>query len=201
LHPRNPSWSIEIATQTPSDIVAFSPTRVLRGLYVGRLLLAASLFVAVTMAGIISGDSATMITSLALVASIAFTVSSVIWTEMRQREASQSFLYLQAVFDMLLVTAAVHVTWSGGQSELAPLYILVIAVTALLVAPQGVPLVASLGMVLYFADAMLAHGGVADAGLLIQLVVFSVVAVTSGFIAARLRAAGSASEELAAELA
>ena len=28
---------------------------------------------------------------------------------------------------MLLVTAAVHVTWSGGQSQLAPLYILVIA--------------------------------------------------------------------------
>jgi two-component system sensor histidine kinase PilS (NtrC family) len=110
-------------------------------------------------------------------------------------------MYLQVAFDMLLVTAAIHVTWSDGQSQLAPLYILVIAVSALLVAPSGVPLIASLGMVLYFADAMLLHGGRADTALLIQLVVFSIVALTSGIIAARLRAAGSASEKLAQELA
>jgi len=101
----------------------------------------------------------------------------------------------------MLVTAAVHVTWSDGQSQLAPLYILVIAVSALLIVPSGVPLVASLGMVLYFADAMLLHGGVADTGLLIQLLVFTIVALTSAIIAARLRAASAASESLAAELA
>ena len=191
----------QIGIEATQSIVAFPPKTVLRGLYVGRLGLAAALFFAVVGAGIVTDGSSSMIVSLALVTSIGFTVLSFIWTEMRQHQTSQSFLYLQVVFDMLLVTAAIHVTWSGGQSQLAPLYILVIAVSALLISPQGVPLVASLGMVLYFADAMLAHGGVADAGLLIQLVIFSIVAVTSGFIAARLRAAGTASEELAAELA
>jgi two-component system sensor histidine kinase PilS (NtrC family) len=48
---------------------------------------------------------------------------------------------------------------------------------------------------------MLLHGGTADTGLLIQLIVFSIVALTSAIIAARLRAASSASESLAAELA
>jgi two-component system sensor histidine kinase PilS (NtrC family) len=64
-----------------------------------------------------------------------------------------------------------------------------------------VPLIASLGMVLYFADAMLLHQGQADLGLLIQLLVFAAVAFVSGIIAGRLRAASSASEQLAAELA
>jgi signal transduction histidine kinase len=142
-----------------------------------------------------------MIVSLALVGALAFTAGSFIWTDLTSHHPGTSFMYLQVAFDMLLVTAAVHATWSDGQSQLAPLYILVIAVSALLVAPSGVPLIASLGMVLYFADAMLLHGGQADTGLLMQLVVFTIVALTSGVIAARLRAAGSASEKLAEELA
>lgn len=142
-----------------------------------------------------------MIASLALVGALAFTAASFIWTDLTGHEPGLSFMYLQVAFDMLLVTAAVHATWAEGQAQLAPLYILVIAVSALLVPPSGVPLIASLGMVLYFADAMLLHGGQADIGLLMQLVVFTIVALTSGFIAARLRAAGSASEQLAEELA
>ena len=142
-----------------------------------------------------------MIVSLAVVGALAFTAASFIWTDLTGHEPGPQFIYLQVAFDMLLVTAAVHVTWSDGQSQLAPLYILVIAVSALLVVPSGVPLVASLGMVLYFADAMLLHGGQADTGLLLQLVVFTMVALTSGVIAARLRAAGTASEQLAEELA
>jgi len=159
------------------------------------------LFLAVVAVWLRVDSASTLIASLALVATMGFTAASYIWTDLRQKAASQSFLYLQVSFDMLLVTAAVHVTWSGGQSQLAPLYILVIAVAALLVAPAGVPLVASLGIVAYFADAMLAHGGDANVALLIQLLIFAVVALTCAVIAARLRAAGSEREELAAELA
>jgi signal transduction histidine kinase len=181
--------------------VTFNQRRILRGLYIGRLLLAAVLFVSVVIAGTTTDSSALLIVSLGAVGALAFTAGSFIWSDLTQHPPGPSFFYLQVAFDMLLVTAAVHVTWSGGQSQLAPLYILVIAVSALLVAPSGVPLIASLGMVLYFADAMLAHGGEADTGLLMQLVVFTIVAITSGVIAARLRAAGSASEQMAAELA
>lgn len=165
------------------------------------MVLATVLFLAVVAVWLRVDSASTLVASLALVATMGFTAASYIWTDLRQKAVSQSFLYLQVSFDMLLVTAAVHVTWSGGQSQLAPLYILVIAVAALLVAPAGVPLVASLGIVAYFADAMLAHGGVANVALLIQLLIFAVVALTCAVIAAKLRAAGSESEELAAELA
>ena len=181
--------------------MTFNPRQVLRGLYVGRVVLAAVLFLAVVIAGRSTENGGPAIVSLAFVAALAFTAASFIWSDLTDHSPGPSFLYLQVAFDMLLVTAAVHVTWSGGQAQLAPLYILVIAVSALLVAPSGVPLIASLGMVLYFADAMLLHGGEADTALLMQLVVFMIVAMTSGVIAARLRAAGSASETMAAELA
>ena len=181
--------------------MTFNPRRVLRGLYVGRITLALALFLSSVATGPQLGSQTTTIVSLALVAAFAFTVASFIWIDLTGHEPGPSFMYLQVAFDMLLVTAAVHVTWSDGQSQLAPLYILVIAVSAVLTAPAGVPLIASLGMVLYFADAMLLHGGTADTGLLIQLIVFSIVALTSAIIAARLRAASSASESLAAELA
>ncbi len=171
----------------------------IRGLYIGRLTLATVLFLAVVAVWLRVDSASTLIASLALVATMGFTAASYIWTDLRQHSPSQTFLYLQVAFDMLLVTAAVHVTWSGDQSQLAPLYILVIAVAALLVSPAGVPLMASVGIVLYFADAMLAHGS-ADVSLLIQLLIFTVVALTCAVIAARLRAAGSESEELAAEL-
>jgi signal transduction histidine kinase len=191
----------QIATLAREKPVTFHPRRVLRGLYIGRLTLALTLFLSVLATGLEAGSQTATIVSLALVAAFAFTTISFIWIDLTGHTPGTSFMYLQVAFDMLLVTAAVHVTWSDGQSQLAPLYILVIAVSALLTAPSGVPLIASLGMVLYFADAMLLHGGVADTGLLIQLLVFLIVALTSGIIAARLRAASAASESLAAELA
>jgi two-component system sensor histidine kinase PilS (NtrC family) len=64
-----------------------------------------------------------------------------------------------------------------------------------------VPLIASLGIVLYFADAMLAHEAEPSVGLLIQLLIFAAVALTCAVIAGRLRAAGTESEALAQELA
>ena len=197
----HPPLGMPMAAEQRPRLVTFDSRRVLRGLYIGRLVLAASVFLAVVGSGWHAEDQGPLIISLALVSGLAFTAASFIWTDLRQHEAGQTFRYVQVMFDMILVTAAVHVTWSGGQSQLAPVYILVIAVSALLVTPPGVPLVASFGMVLYFADAMLLHGGEPDTGLLIQLVVFTVVAVTSGVIAAKLRAASTASEELAAELA
>lgn len=179
----------------------FDLGRVLRWLYAGRLIFAGALFLSVVVVGWVTSESASVIVSLALVAAFSFTAISYLWSDLTGREPGETFLYLQVAFDMLLVTVGVHVTWSSGQSQIASLYILVIAVSALLVAPTGVPLIASLGMVLYFADAMLAHGGEADTGLLLQLIVFSAVALTSAVIAARLRAASTASVALNEELA
>lgn len=191
----------DIPKETRIQLVSFDAHRVLRALYAGRLIVAAVLYLA-SVAVLTGGRSGgTMLLSLALVAAIAFTAGSWIWTDLRQREAGPGFLYLQAVFDMLLVTTAVHVTWTEGHSLLAPLYIMVIAVSALILPPAGVPLIASFGIALYFADAMLLQGSGADTGLLLQLVVFAVVAFSCAIIAGRLRAAGTENEQLAAELA
>ncbi|HEY8164865.1 MAG TPA: ATP-binding protein [Gemmatimonadaceae bacterium] len=148
-----------------------------------------------------AATSDTLIVTLALVSALLFTVGSLAWTDVLKRPATPTFYYLQVLFDLALVTASVHVTWEDTRSEFAPLYILVIAVSALLVPPVGVPLVAALAIVLYFADSMLGHGAAPDAALFFQLAVFTVVALTSGVIAARLRAAGAHSEALAEELA
>ena len=191
----------QIESANKEKLPTFDQRKLIRGVYIGRLTLATALFLVVVALWLRVDAVSTLIASLALVATIGFTAASYFWTDLRQKTPSATFLYLQVIFDTLLVTAAVHVTWSGGQSQLAPFYILVFAVAALLIAPAGVPLIASLGIVLYFADAMLAHGGVADVSLLIQLVIFAVVALTSAFIAARLRAAGAQHEEMAAELA
>lgn len=200
LHPLEPREQ-QIATSMREKQVTFNPRSILRGLYTGRIALALGLFVSLLATGFDALSPTSVVVSLTLIAALVFTTASFIWVDITGHSPGQSFMYLQVAFDMLLVTAAVHVTWSDGQSQLAPLYILVIALSAVLTAPSGVPLIASLGMVLYFADAMLLHGGTADTALLIQLVVFTVVALTSAVIAARLRAASSASESLAAELA
>jgi signal transduction histidine kinase len=188
-------------SETDGAPAGFDPKRVVHGVYIARLALAGAVFAAIAFAGAPVDLPGVVILSLAVVAAVAVTGASYIWTEVWHRSAGVTFMYLQVALDMLLVTAAVHVNWSDGQSQLAPLYILVIAASALLLPAQGVPLMASLGMVLYFADAMLAHGGSPNPGLLLQLVVFTVVAVTSGVIAAKLRAAGNANALLAAELA
>ncbi len=190
-----------IATEPLVTPVTVDTRRVLRGLYIGRIALAAGLFVNTVLLTPSVNKGSQIIAAGALFAAVLFTAVSLFLTEVRQRTATASLLYLQPVFDMILVTATVHVTWAGGQSQLAPLYILVIAVSALLVPPSGVPLVTSFGIVLYFADAMLGHGGNPSTELFLQLAVFAVVALSCGVLAARLRVASSGHDELAAEVA
>ncbi len=179
----------------------FDPRRVLRALYVGRLFLAAAFAAGCPVRLARPERQCTSHRRCRTRLGARVHVGLLFSDRDPRKEAGHDVFYAQAVFDLCLVTAAVHVTWSGGQSQFAPLFILVIAVSARLVTPAGVPLIASLGMLLYFADVMLGHGGDPDPALFFQLVIFGVVAISSGVIAARLRAAGSKSDELAAELA
>jgi two-component system sensor histidine kinase PilS (NtrC family) len=181
--------------------VAPSHFSTLRWVYVGRLVLATAIFFAAVSVWLNADSVATLVASLAFIGALGCTAFSYIWTDSWRKPATSTFLYGQVVFDLFLVTAAVHVTWDGSQSEFAPLYILVIAVSALLVPAAGVPLTAALGIVLYMADAMLAHNVAPGAPLYLQIGVFAVVALSSGIIAAKLRVDGAENEELAAELA
>ncbi|MDP9201661.1 MAG: ATP-binding protein [Gemmatimonadota bacterium] len=175
--------------------------RVLRALYVGRLSLATAIFIAAIVVWRAADSTATLLATLAFVSTLLFTAASMFYSERRERPPGNTFFYVQMVFDLLLVTAVVHLTQAGTPSQLAPLYILVIAVSALVLPPGGVLLIAALGDVLYFAVTIVDQATVFDFPVLVQLGIFGAVALGCGYIGARLRQANAGREEMAAELA
>jgi signal transduction histidine kinase len=175
--------------------------RVLRVLYLGRLSLASAIFIAAIVVWRAADTTATLIATLAFVATLLFTGASLLASERRTSQPGNSFFYVQIVFDLLLVTTVVHLTQSGTPSQLAPLYILVIAVSALVLPPTGVLLIALLGDVLYFSVTLVDQASAVNLPVLVQLGIFGAVALGCGYIGARLREANAGREEMAAELA
>jgi signal transduction histidine kinase len=174
---------------------------VLRFLYLGRLSLATAIFVAAVAVWPRADTSATLIATLAFVATLIFTGASIFFSARRQGVLADTFFYVQVIFDLFLVTTVVHLTQTGTPSQLASLYILVIAVSALVLPPAGVLLIAMLGDVLYFAVTIMDQATVFDLPVLLQLGIFGAVALGCGYIGARLRHAHSGREAMAAELA
>src|SRR5256885_12614160 len=175
--------------------------RVLRVLYLGRLSLATGIFIAAIAVWRRADTTATLLATLAFISTLFFTSGSMLYSARRQGLTGNSFFYLQTIFDLLLVTTVVHVTQTGAPSQLAPLYILVIAISALLLPPAGVLLIAMLGDVLYFAVTIIDRVSAFDSAILVQLGIFGAVALGCGYIGARLREAHAGREEMAAELA
>jgi two-component system sensor histidine kinase PilS (NtrC family) len=178
---------------------ALDPRLLLRASYVGRITITLAIFFAV---GFVFQDSDPMdrlVATLLLVAAAVFTVISAAWSEFQNRTLNDAFLGGQILFDLVLVTGLVHVT-GGGASQFGALYILVIAVAALMLTASAGLLVAAIGCVFYFTDVILAHRSSLDLGYWLQLGVFAGVALSSGYIASRLREARAGREELAAEL-
>ena len=176
------------------------PTRFVRWIYTARLSLASAIFVAAIFAWKDAAASDTLIASLAFAATAGVTAYSAWVSLVQRRHLGATFFYLQSVFDLLLVTAVVHTTGHGG-SPFAALYILVIAVASLILPAGGGLLIAALGNVLFFADAIVASEGAYDLALWLQLGTFGVVALGSGWVAAKLREGALGRDELAAELA
>jgi len=105
----------------------------------------------------------------------------------------QGFRYGQVLFDILVVTVAVHVTGGGG-SAFAPLYILVIAEGALLLPLPGGLLAGLAASAVFAADAVLLQGEAnadpLDTTFLLQFGLFMLVAIATGLLGDRLRQAG-----------
>ena len=175
---------------------------VLRVLYLGRLSLASAIFIAAVVVWRFADSTATLLATLAFISTLLFTGGSMIYSERREdREPGNTFYYVQMLFDLVLVTVVVHLTQTGTPSQLAPLYILVIAVSALVLPPAGVLLVAALGDVLYFAISLADKATTFDLPVFVQLGIFGAVALGCGYIGARLREANAGREEMAKELA
>ncbi len=177
------------------------PRRLLIWIYVGRLVVASANFTwALLVLSIFVSPFNTVLAAGAFVSAMALTAYSYVRTVVNRRRAGAGFLYLQFVHDLLLITVVVHLT-GGGDSQFAALYILVNAMAALLLPIGSSLLLAMLGSVLYVGDAFLVSGGDISMPLLMQLVVFVLVAVGTGYIAGRLQEAGQGRERLQAELA
>ena len=113
------------------------PRRLLRWIYIGRMSVAVAIFLAAVR--VWTQDTTDiqklLIASLTFALATAVTVASAAYTEIYRRPPRTTFLYLQSLFDLLLVTAVVHVT-DGASSQFAALYILVIAASTLIL-PLG----------------------------------------------------------------
>jgi two-component system sensor histidine kinase PilS (NtrC family) len=190
----------------------FSIERFLRWVYLARLALAAGVFAAALLVWThpqVTPES-TLVVTLILVTTLGFTAGSVWRTEISQESPSGNFLYVQALFDVVLVAAVVHTT-GRAESDLVPLYVLVITEAALLLPARGGLLVGVLATQLYLLDALLGHKlptvlGVAsgpaalDPSVLVQVVLFGLIAVATVLLGDRLRRAGSQLGQVESEL-
>ncbi|MDQ3672958.1 MAG: hypothetical protein M3365_01080, partial [Gemmatimonadota bacterium] len=197
ITPTAPAPALDIPL--PASIGGRNP--VIRVLYLGRFSVATAIFIAAIVVWGAADSTATLIATLSFVSTLLFTGASLFRSERGETPPGNTFFYVQVLFDLLLVTVVVYLTQTGTPSQLAPLYILVIAVSALLLPPGGVLLVAALGNVLYFAVTLLGNVAVFDMSILVQLTIFGAVALGCGYIGSRLRAANAGREEMAAELA
>lgn len=175
------------------------PARIVRWQYLGRLAVVAAVYLAAVIGWKDAPRESTLVASVMAVATLLFTVASAAWSEIYKRSLATGFRNLQIGFDLVLVTAIVHVT-GGADSQFAALYIPVIVAAALLLSLASGVVVALIACALYLGDVILAHRAGLDLALWLQFVVFAVVALSSGYISARLREAGAGHERLAVEL-
>jgi two-component system sensor histidine kinase PilS (NtrC family) len=167
------------------------PRRLIRGIYVGRFSLATAIFIAAQLAWNGGDPTAIRNGSLIFAVTLIVTAGSAAYTEFYRAPLRRDFLYTQTIFDLLLVTAVVHITGSGS-SQFVALYILIIAIAAVLLPTGGGLLIALLGTVFYFADVLWLSHAPSYLSIWLQLFVFATVALGSAYISARLREAGAA---------
>lgn len=169
------------------------PQRVLHWTYIGRLSLATAIFVAALVRWPALDALARATATAILLGAVAFTALSVWYGRTHAERAGRGFHYAQMVFDLLVVSAVVHIT-EGAASQFAALYILVTVSASLLLPVGGGLLIAALGNALYFADSFWGHEALPNAAVLLQLGVFAAVALGTAYLSARLREAGTIKE-------
>ena len=164
---------------------------VLRWIYLGRLTLVSSILVAALIVWRRAEPTQTLLATVMFLASVGLTSLSFWHTHVRARDPGDSFVYLQVIFDALLVTGVVHVT-GGADSPFAFLYILVISSGALLLPLPGGVLVGVLATVLFLADAVWLHLAPFSLEVALKLGLFGTVALVTGLLGDRVRRAGLA---------
>jgi two-component system sensor histidine kinase PilS (NtrC family) len=171
----------------------------LRWVYFGRVTVAIVIFVAAAFSFNEVPPGTLVIIAVAAIASVLASVWSLWFTHISGRSPNNTFLYAQAVFDLVLVTTVVHVT-EGPASEFPALYILVIAVSAVLMPLSSSLLITTLASVLYVADIVWWLDVPLTGAVFVQLAVFLAVFIVTGLVTGRVREAGAESEKLQQEV-
>ncbi len=186
-------------TLTAETRFTFGRRELLRGLYLGRLTLVSGILVGALLAWGGAEPTQTLIATVVFVASLGLTGASFLFTHVRGREPSDTFVYAQVLFDALVVTAIVHITGGGG-SPFAFLYILVISAGALLLPLPGGVLAGVLATILFFADVVWLNFEAFRVEVLLQMVLFATVAMVTGWLGGRVRRTGQALGEVESAL-
>jgi two-component system sensor histidine kinase PilS (NtrC family) len=176
-----------------------TPKNLLRLVYIGRLSVAIAIYLTAALKVKIAAPLDILVTSVLLLATLAFTGASYWHTHVRNRPPQRTFLYLQGLFDVVLVTTVVHVT-GGPDSDFSTLYVPVIAVTAVLMPPASTALITVLVGLAYLADLLFGHHTAVSSALWIQLGLFAVVAAVPAYFASRIKVMTAEHEALAGEL-
>jgi len=170
----------------------------LRWIYVGRIAVASAVFLAAALSWWKADPAALLVASLSVLLALVVTAGSYWYTHVLLAEPGQTFLYGQALFDIALVTAIAHIT--GPYSYFAALYIVVIAYTMVLMPLANGLLVALLAGIVYTADVVFVQKAEQPSAALLQVAVYWLVAMATGYLASRVRVARAAHENLEAEL-
>ena len=179
--------------------VLHAPHRLLRWVYVGRLVLASGILLGALAAWGDADAEGTFLATVAFAAAVAFTGFSLWYTHVRGGEPGHGFRYAQVFFDALLVTLVVDITGGVG-SPFAWLYIPVISVGAILLPLPGGILMGLLVSVLFLGAVVWRHDTALTGPVALLMALFTLVALATGILGDRLRRAGLALGEVESEL-
>jgi two-component system sensor histidine kinase PilS (NtrC family) len=170
----------------------------LRWVYLGRSILATVLLVQLSLDRASAPDIA-FYGLLFVVLAFTVTVYGFYVSFVRKRRAGLLFLFCHAATDLLLVTMLVHF---GGarQSGWVALYVLVIAVYALLMPLRLSVLMGVVAAGLFLFDSFVLQDEPEGAWVWGQVVVFATIALVVAYLGQRLRAASAEHSELEIEL-
>ena len=172
----------------------------LRWLYIGRLVLVSAIFLAALYNWRVSTSALdTLIATIALLSALAVTGFALWWVEVLGKVPGRNFLYVQVLYDTLLVSAVVYITGSHT-SPFAPLYILVITAGALLLPLPGGMLIGALSAVLFFVTVLLVPDYTPSVWDFLRIGLFGTMAVATAAVGDRLRRTGTALGVVQSEL-
>ncbi|MCL7980453.1 MAG: ATP-binding protein [marine benthic group bacterium] len=174
---------------------ALEPQQILYWIYAARLVIALGVFGAALLVSqefgwqneAFIGGEGTAIAVAGLAAAALLTPIAYYWSHHRRIRPGMPFLISQAALDVFVVNAVVHIT-GGYASPFVSLFIALAAAYALILPLPAALLVAlGTGLVYLLDNLVMAPEGAIPGLLVVQVVMFTLVAVVTSLIAVRLR--------------